>query len=468
VLCFVNYGPYHRARLEMCIDNGLRVFGLELARMQSEYAWRAGSHDQVFSVVEGRLESVAANQWPRLVSAKLDQLNPKACAVAGYSHPGMLAIISWCLRKRRPIIMMSDSRSEDTPRWFWREWVKRRFLGLCSSGFVAGAPHVRYFDFLGMPPERVSVGYDVVDNRYFAENAEKLKTETLKPVTPHPGPLPIAPQRGEGVAFGKYFLASARFIEKKNLPRLIQAYARYRKLAQKSEVRSQKSEVSADLRPPASDLWPLVILGDGELRPAFCRLISDLRLQDCVHLPGFIQYPELPAYYAWAGAFIHASTTEQWGLVVNEAMASGLPVLVSNRCGCAPDLVQDGVNGFTFDPYNVEQLAQLMLKISAMLPFSPPRPGRGIQGEVSDSTSDPSDSIPLAREVQLLTSPGSMSEFQDVSLSAFGAASQRIISAWGPERFASGLRAAVEKAMEIGPKHAGILDRLILRALLAR
>ena len=51
--------------------------------------------------------------------------------------------------------------------------------------------------------------------------------------------------------------------------------------------------------------------------------------------------------------------------MVNEAMASGLPVLVSNRCGCAQDLVQEGVNGFTFDPYNVEQLAQLMLKISA-------------------------------------------------------------------------------------------------------
>ena len=103
----------------------------------------------------------------------------------------------------------------------------------------------------------------------------------------------------------------------------------------------------------------------------------------------------MPAYYGLASAFVHASTTEQWGLVVNEAMASGLPVLVSNRCGCAPDLVQEGVNGFTFDPYNVEQLAQLMLKISA---------------------------------------------FQTFSLSTFGAASRRIIADWGPERFASGLR----------------------------
>ena len=112
-----------------------------------------------------------------------------------------------------------------------------------------------------------------------------------------------------------------------------------------------------------------MLLGDGPLKSDLCRLISDLGLQHSVLLPGFKQYPELPAYYGLASAFVHASTTEQWGLVVNEAMASGLPVLVSNRCGCAADLVQEGVNGFTFDPFNVEQLAQLMFQISAFQPF---------------------------------------------------------------------------------------------------
>jgi glycosyltransferase involved in cell wall biosynthesis len=109
-------------------------------------------------------------------------------------------------------------------------------------------------------------------------------------------------------------------------------------------------------------------------------------------------------------------------LVVNEAMASGLPVLVSNRCGCAPDLVQEGVNGFTFDPYNVEQIAGLMLKVSAC----------------------------------------------DFPLSAFGDASRRIIADWGPERFAAGLKAAAEKALEVGPKKASLLDRIILRLLMLK
>jgi glycosyltransferase involved in cell wall biosynthesis len=209
----------------------------------------------------------------------------------------------------------------------------------------------------------------------------------------------------------KYFLASARFIEKKNLPRLIEAYARYHRLAQKAENGTRKAEI-----------WGLVLLGDGPLRADFCRLIAGLSLQDYVQLPGFKQYPELPSYYAHAGAFIHASTTEQWGLVVNEAMASGLPVLVSNRCGCARDLVQDGVNGFTFDPLNVEQLAQLMLKVSAF----------------------------------------------NFPLSKFGAESARLISQWGPDRFANGLKGAVDCALHVGAVRPTLMQRLILRALLAR
>jgi glycosyltransferase involved in cell wall biosynthesis len=210
---------------------------------------------------------------------------------------------------------------------------------------------------------------------------------------------------------GHFFLASARFVEKKNLPRLLQAYARYRELA-----------LPSDLRPLTSAPWSLVLLGDGPLKADLCHLIAKLSLQDSVLLPGFKQYDELPSYYAQAQAFIHASTTEQWGLVVNEAMASGLPVLVSNRCGCAHDLVQDGVNGFTFDPRDVEQMAQLMLKISAF----------------------------------------------NFPLSEFGAASRKIISEFGPDRFASGLQQAVATALRAPPPKPTIIDRLLLRLLLLR
>ena len=152
----------------------------------------------------------------------------------------------------------------------------------------------------------------------------------------------------------RFFLASNRFLPKKNLPGLLRAFAQYRTAA-------------------GADPWDLVLLGDGPLRPDVERLIADIGLAGAVHLPGFKQYPELPAYYGLAGAFVHASTSEQWGLVVNEAMAAGLPVLVSDRCGCAPDLVAEGINGFTFPPEDHVRLAGLMSEVAAQ----PDRRGNG-------------------------------------------------------------------------------------------
>ena len=61
---------------------------------------------------------------------------------------------------------------------------------------------------------------------------------------------------------------------------------------------------------------------------------------------------------------MHASTTDQWGLVVNEAIASGLPVIVSERCGCLPELVQG--NGFTFDPTDEHELAARLLEMALL------------------------------------------------------------------------------------------------------
>jgi glycosyltransferase involved in cell wall biosynthesis len=64
--------------------------------------------------------------------------------------------------------------------------------------------------------------------------------------------------------------------------------------------------------------------------------------------------------------FILPSTCEPWGLVVNEAMACGLPVLLSNRCGCGPELVREGGNGFTFDPYDTGAIAERMRRVASL------------------------------------------------------------------------------------------------------
>jgi len=229
---------------------------------------------------------------------------------------------------------MSESNAFDDKRYALAELVKRIVVSLFSAGLAGGQLQREYLITLGLARNRVFTGYDVVDNEYFATNAARVRENQTA-------------FRRELKLPEKYFLASARFVPKKNLQGLMEGYAFYRKLA-------------------GPNHWKLVLLGDGPLRSQLVTLRHKLDLASDVLLPGFIQYRELPAYYALADAFVHASTTEQWGLVVNEGMATGLPVIVSNRCGCVPDLVAEGQNGFTFDPQSVRSLGKLMMDVSRL------------------------------------------------------------------------------------------------------
>jgi glycosyltransferase involved in cell wall biosynthesis len=186
-----------------------------------------------------------------------------------------------------------------------------------------------------MPSSRIFQKYDVVDNRHFSQIAAKTRQNAVL-------------YRNRLQLPENYFLASSRFIPKKNLIRLLEAYSLY----------ISKANVQA---------WDLVLLGDGEMRLLLTNLIMKHNLQDKVFMPGFKQYHELPGYYGLAKAFIHASTSEQWGLVVNEAMASGLPILLSNRCGCVRDLIVPGENGFLFDPFDIDDMAAKMTALSSGL-----------------------------------------------------------------------------------------------------
>ena len=326
-----------------------------------------------------------------LLEALSSKVQPDVVCLNGWSLPGSLEALWWCLKTDTPCVMMSESTEHDAPRRPGKEFVKGRVVRLASAALVGGDRHRRYLEKLGVPNVRVFPGYDVVDNEYFAAGADQARREAAKS------------RRQLGVR-DRYFLASARFERKKNLGRLLQAFAMYRRWAPEAP-------------------WDLVILGDGQLREELQAQRSALGLDRLVLMPGFRSYSELPRYYGLASAFVHASTTEQWGLVVNEAMAAGLPVLVSNRCGCAPDLVEEGRNGFTFDPYDIEGLARLMLRMSMM---------------------------------------------SDAERAAVGQASREIITRWTPETFATNLMKAVEVALTAPRPKATLLDKVLLWALIHR
>jgi len=330
-VCIPRIGPYHAARLRAASEGG-ELTVVEARRTDEEYAW-----DEVrdLGTIPRRTllpvpgpTGTASQSLRRRMFEVLDEVRPNAVAVTGWAASDALAALDWCGRRQVPAIMMSESQERDASRLWIKERIKRQIVGSCSAALVGGTPHARYIAKLGMPSDRTFLGYDVVDNDWFAGGAESARSRA-------------AQLRSELKLPEKFFLASSRFIEKKNLERLLGAFARYRDTV-------------------GADAWHLVLLGSGPLHEPLQVRARELSLAPFVHFPGFRQYGELPSFYGLAGAFIHASTVEQWGLVVNEAMASGLPVLVSEACGCAPDLVEESRNGFRFNPYDLDGMASAM------------------------------------------------------------------------------------------------------------
>ena len=423
---FDHLGPYHRARLAAAAKNA-KILALEVRGRSQEYAWDPSESADGFD----RITLLSENSLPGDLSTSLgnalDSFGPDVVVIPGWSGRAAFLAMSWCVRRRIPAVVMSESTAHDEARKGWQEWVKRRYLSLASAALVGGTPHRDYLRQLGMPDDRIFEGYDAVDNDYFARESERWRSADR--------------------SCPPYFLASNRFIRKKNLFRLLAAYARYRNRHNEERKTKNKDRTNGP--------WPLVLLGDGEDKAVLLKHARSLGLtlaerapwesptkhdapgtkneepgtkntreeNPSVFLPGFRQIDELPRFYAHAGAFVHASTTEQWGLVVNEAMASGLPVVVSERCGCAPDLVKEGENGWTVDPFDEAALAEKFHKV-ALLP--------------------------------------------ETERAALGAASCRIIANWGPAKFAEGLRTAAEKALASPARKAGWFDHLLLRVLANR
>ncbi len=395
---FDNFGPYHRARLTAAAQS-MPVVALETCEQSGDYDWKRGTsvrtfeHRTLLGVGEGDGQTARASVIAKRMFETLCEAKPKVVAIPGWSTRSALAALSWCVKWRVPAVVMSETTPWDENRHPMKEAIKQRVVRLFSAALVGGAAHARYLEGLGIPADRIFRGYDVVDNDYFSIGVDKARQEA-------------AGVRARLGLPARYFLASNRFIEKKNLPLLLRAFALYRSRA-------------------GSDACRLVMLGDGPLKASLltkCREL-ELAIGSDVYFPGFIQYEGLPEYYALAEAFIHASTSEQWGLVVNEAMASALPVLISNRCGCVQDLVSEGKNGWTFDPLDVNEMAEAMKRLATL--------------QVEERQS-------------------------------LGKQSYEFIQQYSPACFAAGLSKAVECALSAPSVKPSLPDRLLLRTLRSR
>ena len=322
-----------RAAQEHFAVRDVSVVALEIAGLDRTYGWErqtAATPFERLTVFDDQFyEDIDANELKRGIFQALDRLDPVAVAINGYAFRDSRTCLNWCISRNRKAILMSETTAADTSRYLLRETAKQVVLRRFAAAVCGGRLHRDYLITLGMSEFRIFQKYDVIDNDYFS-------------------PAPRSSPAGlslPGLADSRpFFLAANRFIPRKNLNRLLTAYAEYRR--------------------KTKDGWRLVLLGGGEEENRLRKRVSAEEIAD-VTFAGFRQQEELREYYARAGSFIHPAISEPWGLVVNEAMAAGLPVIVSRRVGCAPDLVEHGKNGFTFDPYDSSELSALMAQLSS-------------------------------------------------------------------------------------------------------
>jgi 1,2-diacylglycerol 3-alpha-glucosyltransferase len=342
-LCFTNFGPYHLARLRALATRlnkaGARLTGYEVAGREQKYPWHHRRCDEPFEWItffpERELETIPPASCRAAIREALDRDRPDAVGSVGYVRPESMATARWARRRGLPAILLSESQAIDRQHLWWKEVIKRRRLRSFDAALVGGPTHRDYLVKLGMPPAQIALGYNAVDNDHFTGNALMWRQH---------------PTGRSGVPPAPYFLTVCRFVPEKNLIRLVHAFACYR--------------AQSDLQ----NAWHLVICGDGPLAPQLEQAIAQSGCAPAIHLPGFLQIDALPRWYAHAGAFVLPSLSEPWGLVVNEAAASSLPLLVSSHAGCAATLVPqpDGTTGSRFDPFDVDALAQKLAWMASL------------------------------------------------------------------------------------------------------
>jgi len=365
------WGPYHCRRL-VALRNyaahvGDSVTGVSLFEGSRVNQWRANV------LPEGAVHINLGRDETRLPLLGLKQLLtlPKklgadVALLPAYGHWSLVLNAGMRLAGGR-VVMMNDTHAGTAQARGLKAAFKRWVVSSFHAGFVAGAPQKRYFSSLGLPAEKIVTGYDAVDNDYFAEKTEEVRSRAPELRTQYDLPE-------------HYFLNLGRFVAKKNLETLIRAYRKFLDAAS----------------PRATHL---VLVGSGEEESKLRKLCDELRLPQYHHPPGgstkagggapgvhfygFRQINENPIFYGLADAFILPSLYEEWGLVVNEAMACSLPVVVSRTAGCTEDLLEMGVpgealngeaaaigklrldsnlrkNGLVFDPQSPGELSRVM------------------------------------------------------------------------------------------------------------
>jgi glycosyltransferase involved in cell wall biosynthesis len=308
----------------------------------------------------------------------LSEINPDVIIAGAIAFPSGALAVQWT--QQHPdcrVVIFDDAKNDAVKRSPVVNFVKRCVYSGADAMFYPAEPWIPTGISWGFSREQIFFGVDVVDNDFWS-NPRQFNNP-----------------------WGDYFVAVGRQIEKKNYLAIAQAYKSYVDTIGKERA------------------YNLVLIGDGPEHSRIERFVKESNLADKIFLLPFMSQVELPAVFQQAKALSSSSSSsETWGLVINESMSCGCPIFASYECGASDVLVHQNVNGYKFHCNDVSLQAKYMVEFHS-----------------------------LSTQQQ-----NNMRE-----------ASKAIIANWGLDRFCNGAIQAIEHVHLAPKRRTTLLARLIIR-----
>jgi glycosyltransferase involved in cell wall biosynthesis len=348
-------------------------YNFDKMQKNSQMLWR-----QLFE--EDEMESIDPKLARKAVVRALDDIRPDIVLSGAIAFPSGAASILWAWQNKRPLVVFDNARLEDVQRPWHVNFIKKKLYSMVDAMVIPAPSHIETFTYFGLSEKQLFFGINCIDNAFFDQCNNDASIE-----------------KDHILVDKRYILAIGRQVKKKNWTELLKAFM---DIAEMQEMTD----------------WHLVFIGNG---PDHQKLIDIAGTQRDrrIHFRDYKTQMELCTYYGRAEALILPSLYgETWGLVVNEAMASGLPVIVSKKCGCSKTLVLEGKNGYLLDPDSRADMKNVLLRFAA---------------------------LPEAKRIEM------------------GRASKDIIAEWGLERFCNGVWDACEFVHNKGKKNGSPAGKLL-------
>jgi glycosyltransferase involved in cell wall biosynthesis len=247
----------------------------------------------------------------------------------GYNYVSSWQALRWAKRHSTPFLLWSESTSYDSRAGHaMLELLKRKFVESCDGFVVPGKSACEYLENFGVPRQKVFLAPNAVDIGLFSASKAHVREHQKE-------------LRAQLVLPERYFLFVGRLVRAKGVLDLLEAYA--------------------TLAPAMREQFGLVFAGDGPMRSELESRAREI-YQGSVHFAGFVHRDSLPAYYTLAECLVLPTLSDTWGMVVNEAMACGLPVICTRVAGCAADLIRG--NGRIVSPGSRAELVTAMKEIA--------------------------------------------------------------------------------------------------------